>query len=108
MAASMNGAENVPRLTSLAMDAFRSLGYSLTLHPPIRVEFPSSPPPQWKRAHRRWSRSRMVLPPRLLPSFATAAEFIIGPAEGRTRWRPPQDEEWSDCLAQDDASVYLF
>src|SRR5260370_14861327 len=26
------------------------------------------------------------------PSFETAVELVIGPAEGRTRWRPPQDE----------------
>jgi error-prone DNA polymerase len=44
--------------------------------------------------------SLIVLPGRLkkvrsaprAPSFETAAELVIGPAEGRTRWRPPQDE----------------
>jgi hypothetical protein len=29
----------------------------------------------------------------LRPSFETAAEPVIGPAQaGQTRWRPPQDE----------------
>ena len=33
--------------------------------------------------------SRSMRPP---PSFETLAEFIIGPAEGRTRWLAPQDD----------------
>src|SRR5258707_8291470 len=41
------------------------------------------------------------------PSFETAAEPVIGPAEGRTRWRPPQDEGCK-CFtpSEDEVSTY--